>query len=260
MPRTRRNFLARLMIGMVAICGHAPLLHAEGLQAVLQQAAPTLSTQALSAALDALACAQADGEFEHVSRLGVIDYSLPSTAPRLWVFDLDHHRLLYRELVAHGRRSGENQTTQFSNLLGSHQTSLGLFRTGETYVGSNGYSLRLEGLDAGFNDQAMSRAIVMHGAPYVDPALASRQGRIGRSWGCPAVAAGVARPLIDTLKGGQMLFAYYPDPQWLAASRYLNCGATRASRQHTASLDDAPPSQTPRPPAGQAAAWHVAAQ
>jgi hypothetical protein len=112
---------------------------------------------------------------------------------------------------------------------GSRQTSLGLFRTSETYQGSNGYSLRLDGLEPGFNDLARERAIVLHGAGYVSEDLVRRQGRLGRSWGCPAVRSGVAQPLIDDLKDGQYVFAYYPDAEWLRRSRLLACPGRPAS-------------------------------
>jgi L,D-transpeptidase catalytic domain len=125
--------------------------------------------------------------------------------------------------VAHGQGSGHNVPTAFSNVEGTHQSSLGLFVTTETYTGRNGYSLRMDGLEPGFNDQAMARAIVMHGASYVDADRGAAMGRLGRSWGCPAVRTAVAKPLIDSLKGGQFLFAYYPDPDWLARSRLLRC-------------------------------------
>lgn len=179
--------------------------------------------QVLGLALRALQCASQEGEAETVGRMAVIDYSRPSTEPRLWVFDLDKAKLLYREHVAHGRGSGGDLAEAFSNIEGSHQTSLGLFRTAEPYHGGNGYSLRMDGLEPGINDRARQRHIVMHGADYVDPGVALRQGRLGRSFGCPAVRREVARPIIDTLKHGQLLFAYYPDGEWLAASRFLNC-------------------------------------
>jgi hypothetical protein len=155
--------------------------------------------------------------------MAVIDYSLPSTEPRLWVFNLQTQTLLYRELVAHGRNTGDNFARNFSNAPGSFESSLGLFQTGETYQGENGYSLRMKGLEPGFNDRAMERAIVMHGAPYVDEGVAEKLGRLGRSLGCPAIRTGVARQVIDSLKGGQFLFSYYPDRKWLGASRFLNC-------------------------------------
>ncbi len=192
----------------------------------LLRAAPTIDANALELAVTAMHCATAHG-MSSSQRLAVIDYSRPSTEPRLWVFDLQKRKLLYRELVAHGRNSGENFAHAFSNNDGSLQSSLGLFRTLDTYNGSNGYSLRMDGLEAGFNDRAFERAIVMHGAPYVNTDLARKQGRVGRSWGCPAVRSGIARQMIDTLKGGQFVFSYYPDPHWLAASRYLHCDAEK---------------------------------
>jgi hypothetical protein len=110
--------------------------------------------------------------------------------------------------------------TQFSNEPDSHRTSLGLFRTDAPYVGKNGYSLRLDGLDKGLNDRARERAIVMHGAPYVSAAFVKSNGRLGRSHGCPAVSADVARQMIDRVKGGGLVFAYYPDAR-LKSSKYV---------------------------------------
>ena len=108
-------------------------------------------------------------------------------------------------------------------------TSLGLFKTADTYQGSHGYSLRLLGLEKGTNDNALARAIVIHGAPYVSESLAASMGRIGRSWGCPALRPEVAHSVIDTLKGGAAIFAYYPDSAWLQQSQFLSCDATPAS-------------------------------
>ncbi len=175
-------------------------------------------------------------------RLAVIDYSLPSTEQRLWVFDLKRRKLLFHELVAHGRNSGENMATLFSNRNESHATSLGLFRTQQSYLGQNGYSLRMEGLEPGFNDNAFDRAIVIHGAPYVSPVLARANGRIGRSLGCPAVRPAIAHRLIDSMKDGQLLFSYYPDQRWLKSSSYINCGGdTVASREKSTSSQKTTP-------------------
>jgi hypothetical protein len=154
--------------------------------------------------------------------LTVIDFSRPSTEERLWVFDLRSRELLFRELVSHGRNSGVNMTTSFSNVPESNRSSLGLYRTAEGYIGKHGYSLRLDGLERGVNDRARERAIVIHGAEYVNAATARAQGRLGRSLGCPAVRPEVSRQLIDAVKGGGLVFAYYPDPQWLSSSVYLN--------------------------------------
>src|SRR4051794_37025917 len=177
-----------------------------------------LEPRVLQFAVQTAQCAQQVVPVVNRSLLTVIDYSRPSTSPRLWVIDLHTGRVLFEELVAHGRGSGENLTDHFSNEPGSLASSLGLFLTGDTYVGSNGYSLRLQGLEAGVNDRAFDRAIVMHGASYVRAGM-ERLGRLGRSWGCPAVRPAVARQLIDTIKGGTLLLAYYPDAQWLHGSR-----------------------------------------
>lgn len=183
--------------------------------ALFAQGVPGLSPQVLTLALDAVAQARSRGISGRDDLLTVIDYSLPSTKPRLWVLDLKQGKVLFHELVAHGRGSGDNYATRFSNVNNSHQTSLGLFLTGGTYEGGNGYSLKLRGLDPGVNDRAEARYIVMHGAPYVSAAHARQHGRLGRSWGCPALSLDSARPVIDTVKGGSFLFSYAGDKTWL---------------------------------------------
>lgn len=194
--------------------------HATELAGALGHAAPAADPRVLELAAHALACRkQASVRDDRI--LGVIDYSRPSTAPRLWIFDVVAQKLLYEERVAHGRNSGGDLAERFSNDAGSLESSLGGFESAGTYYGHNGYSLRLRGLEPGFNDRAMERAIVVHGAPYVSEELVQRQGRLGRSFGCPAVRTAIARPLIDTLSEGSFLFAYYPDADWLARSRLL---------------------------------------
>ncbi|MBD3237776.1 MAG: hypothetical protein GF330_13820 [Candidatus Eisenbacteria bacterium] len=160
--------------------------------------------------------------------LTIIDYSLPSSERRLWVLDLDTREVLFREYVAHGRGSGRRRATRFSNEPESRASSLGLFETGEIYRGKHGLSLRLEGLEPGFNDHARERAIVMHGAWYVSEEHVEEYGRLGRSWGCPALDRAITRSLIETIAGGSLLFVYYPDSDWLSSSRFL-AGATGAS-------------------------------
>jgi len=167
-----------------------------------------LSPRALAAALDAVSCAHSRGVSGRDGLLTLIDYSLPSTQPRLWVLDLENGQVLFHELVAHGAGSGDNYAVRFSNVDASHQTSLGLFLTGSTYQGGNGYSLRLRGLDRGINDRAEERAIVMHGAWYVSADQIRRLGRLGRSWGCPALSKSVAPRVIDRIKEGTFLFAW----------------------------------------------------
>jgi len=187
-----------------------------------------VSADVLNLALGAVSCGIAAGDLQTPPTLTLIDYSLPSTAPRLWVFDLRSGQLLFNELVAHGRNSGDNMATKFSDAMESRETSLGLFRAADTYVGHNGYSLRLDGLEPGFNGHARERAIVMHGAPYVDANIAKANGRLGRSWGCPALREAVARQVIDTVRGGGVIFSYYPDVAWLKASKFLNCRVQKA--------------------------------
>ena len=185
-----------------------------------------IDRRVLDLALGAAYCAVQSGTVTDPTTLTVIDYSKPSAEKRLWVFDLRSHALLYEELVAHGKGSGDNFARAFSNNPESHQSSLGLFETRDTYSGKNGYSLRLKGLDAGFNDRALERAIVMHGAPYVSEQAVKSLGRLGRSWGCPALRPAVAHEVIDRIRGNGLLFAYYPDQKWLASSKFLGgCSA-----------------------------------
>lgn len=221
----RRSLLHRLSALLVLgpLAG-LPAQAGPSLADELSRAAPAANPKVLQLATRAAECARRQGVLEGFNHLAVIDYSLPSTQPRLWVFDVKRGRLVFQELVAHGRNTGEGLAERFSNVEGSKMSSIGLYQTADTYYGSNGYSLRLRGLDPGFNDNALSRAIVMHGAPYVSQAIADRLGRLGRSWGCPAVRQEVARTVIDTLKGGALLFAYYPDRNWLNGSPFFKCG------------------------------------
>lgn len=213
---------------LIFTCGITPALSdVHSLHLRLAAAAPELNPQALQRAVAAMACAVNHGS-EPISRLAVIDFSRPSSEQRLWLFDLETHSLIMRELVAHGQGSGGNYASQFSNIEGSHQSSIGLFRTQESYYGQHGYSLRMDGLEPGINDQARRRAIVIHGADYVDESWVARQGRIGRSHGCPAVPQHAIRTVVDNLKGGQLLFAYYPDEQWIQTSAYLNCAGSES--------------------------------
>lgn len=187
----------------------------------LLRQAPGLRKEVLRLALDAAVCAAERGLVKRRDLLSVIDYSLPSSQPRLFVFDLAAQKLLFRELVAHGKTTGGDRASFFSNSPGSLATSLGLYVTAGTYFGSNGYSLRLRGLEEGINDMAWDRAIVMHGASYVSTKAVQTLGRLGRSWGCPAVRKEIAGKVIDTLRGGTPIFAYYPDKNWLERSEFF---------------------------------------
>ena len=180
-----------------------------------------VNPKVLSLAVMAAATAIERGDVVNPRTLNIIDFSKPSTTKRLWVYYLRTRTLLYRELVAHGRGSGTTYATTFSNQSESNKSSLGLFVTAEPYIGKNGYSLRLDGLETGINDWARQRAIVIHGAPYVNATTAKAQGFLGRSLGCPALRPAITRELIDTIKEGNLLFAYYPDQMWLGSSAYL---------------------------------------
>ncbi len=193
----------------------------KSLASKLLRQAPGLKAEVLRMALKASGCAIEQGLVKRQELLTVIDYSLPSSQPRLFTFNLATQSLVFSELVAHGKNSGGDLASFFSNSPGSLATSLGLFVTTDTYNGSNGYSLRLRGLEEGINDMAMDRAIVMHGAPYVSRSAVKALGRLGRSWGCPAVRKEVARKMIDTLRGGTPIFAYYPDKNWLTESPFF---------------------------------------
>ena len=140
--------------------------------------------------------------------LTLIDFTKPSTEQRLCVIDLQEQQTLFKSHVSHGRNSGGNYAVSFSNQPQSFKSCLGFFRTGDTYYGKNGYSLILEGLEKGKNDKAKERAIVMHGAKYADPAVIKKQGRLGRSLGCPALPPAVSREIINTIKDGALLYIH----------------------------------------------------
>jgi hypothetical protein len=188
---------------------------------ILKSQAHNIDDSVLRLSLIAYAKAQQNG-YTKKPLLTVIDYSKPSTQKRLWVFDLNRNRTLFNTWVAHGKNSGDVNATSFSNHPGSLKSSLGVFQTEETYFGKNGYSLRLKGLERGVNDYAYARAIVIHGAPYASPANIKSRGRLGRSWGCPAVSSQLAKPLINTIKDHSIVFAYYPDRKWLSHSSFLS--------------------------------------
>ncbi len=184
-----------------------------------------LRPEVLELALAAYRSADADGRVTR-PRLVIIDYELPSYEKRLWVIDMSSDRVLYEEWVAHGmgkpRGSGGDleRALGFSNTPGTRKSSLGLFVTAETYRGKHGYSLKLDGLEPGINDAARERAIVMHPAHYVTRDRAEHR-LVGRSWGCPAVRPKISKELIDAVKGGSLLWIYYPDETWLRHSTYL---------------------------------------
>ena len=138
----------------------------------------------------------------------IIDFSRPSTEERIFIVDVENRKLLFQTFAAHGKNSGVNIATQFSNRSGTLKSSLGFFITAETYYGKHGYSLRLDGMEKGINDNARKRAIVVHGAKYVSDEFIKKYKRLGRSWGCPAVSDDLSKEIIDMIKGGSCLYIY----------------------------------------------------
>ena len=194
-------------------------------QAILKQT-NNLRAEVLELALEAYEQAEEGG---HIRRpvLTIIDYELPSYQQRLWVIDMKVGRVFHQEWVAHGmgapRGSGGTmeEALSFSNEMGTLKSSLGLFVTAETYYGRHGYSLKLDGLEVGVNDNARERFIVLHGAEYVSEDRADDR-LVGRSWGCPAVRPGISNILIDAIKEGSVLWIYYPHEEWLGESEFLD--------------------------------------
>ncbi len=161
------------------------------------------------------------GKLKNDETLTIIDFSLPSTAKRLFVIDLKLGTILFNTLVSHGRNSGKDMALQFSNSTNSYKSSLGFYLTSETYMGKHGLSLRLEGEEKGINDNALDRGIVMHSAEYVNEDLIRSQGFIGRSLGCPAVPPELNRAIIDKIKNGSCLFMYSPVKTYLSKSKFV---------------------------------------
>ena len=154
--------------------------------------------------------------------ISIVDFSKPSSEKRLFIIDLKNYKVLFNTYVAHGMQSGKEFANQFSNMPESNKSSLGFYETLGTYIGGNGYSLKLQGMEQGINDNANRRAIVIHGADYVDERLIHSQGYIGRSWGCPALPQRLTKSIINIIKDGTCLFIFSPERKYLASSKILN--------------------------------------
>ena len=198
------------------------------LKTMLRTSAPTLSKLATQKVLTALECAHSY-QLDQNQILAVIDYSLPSSKKRLWIFNLKTYQILFNTYVSHGIKSGSLLTTYFSNRNNSKSSSIGIYLTESAYHGREGLSLRLTGLDKGFNDNAENRAIVMHGGWYMKEAFIQKYGRPGRSWGCPAVPLELSDAIINTIKNQSLFVIYYPNEAWFQSSKFLNCMATHAN-------------------------------
>ena len=164
----------------------------------------------------------AQGKLTDPSIISIVDFTKPSSEKRLFILDLQNNRILFNTLVAHGKNTGQEWAKSFSNTMSSLKSSLGFFVTGSTYMGGNGYSLKLNGMERGINDMANPRAIVVHGADYVSQSFINARGFLGRSYGCPAVPANEAQPIINTIKGGSCLFIYSNDKYYLSHSSLVN--------------------------------------
>ena len=181
-----------------------------------------LSQQVFEIAFSGFDKLQAQGKLSQDSILTIIDFSKSSREKRMHVVDLKSGRLLFNSVVAHGRNSGDEYAQHFSNQPNSHKSSLGFYVTGGTYSGSNGYSMILNGMEKGFNDKAKDRAIVMHGAAYANENVLHNGKRLGRSFGCPALPEHLNKTVIEKIKGGNCLFIFYPDQQYLNNSKLIN--------------------------------------
>lgn len=222
-----RNLLTILAGQILAVAANAaPLQFCDASEAIKELTTKTqnLNPQVLQLAVTAYNCALKFG-YQVPPMITIIDYTLPSNQKRLWVVSLDNNKQVrFNTLVAHGKGSGDSIPNLFSNTPESHQSSVGLFLTGDIYQGKHGSSLRLKGLEMGFNDKALARATVIHGAYYVSAAIARKFGKIGRSWGCPAVPQTEISTIISLIKGGTLVFAYSNQPKWLKESKFLHCG------------------------------------
>ena len=245
-PHPRRPAAWALALLSVALSAHAAARAQtpswERLAETIHVQAPNIGVKAILTSLDA---------YFHLERrhltdkplVTIVDFALSSAKRRLAVADVRTGKVLFYTYVAHGKGSGLTYATRFSNQAGSEASSLGVYLTGHSYYGNDGYSLRLHGLNPGFNSAAYRRDIVMHGAWYVSKAFEQKYGRMGRSWGCFALSRRVESAVVNVIRDGTVLVGYYPDPKWLASLTYLN-GDLMADRSHGPDGTIARPSTT----------------
>lgn len=180
-----------------------------------------ISIDALQNAVKVYQQLKLKGQLNNQQFLTIADFSKPSSEKRLFIINMEKMELVYHSLVAHGRNSGKQMAEKFSNKMESYQSSIGFFITGNIYKGKHGMSLQLEGIEAGINDKAKQRAIVIHGADYVNEALIKKQGYIGRSLGCPAVPQNQVKDIIQTIKGSSLFYIHAPDKNYLQKSNLI---------------------------------------
>lgn len=200
------------MLSMVSFAGNQA--------ALLAKQAPMLNSQVIKLALEAYNKAEKRG-YSRSPLLAIVDYALPSSKRRLWVFNLKTDQLLFYTYVAQGVNTGVNWAHHFSNRPGSYASSLGLYKTDNAYYGQWGYALRITGLESGYNNNAYQRDIVIHGGSYVTQRFIQQHGYAGNSHGCFVVSSKLARPIINTLKNGSLLFVFYPNKAWLEHSKFV---------------------------------------
>jgi len=177
------------------------------------------------------------GKLSNKELLSIIDFTKASTQKRFYTIDLDKKQVKYYTYVSHGKNTGEDIAKSFSNTVHSNQSSLGFYVTGETYIGSKGYSLKLDGIEKGINDKLRERAVVMHSAEYVSEYWIKKYGRLGRSQGCPALPTTIAKEVIDTIKDHTTIFAYYNDSVYLNASSFLDLNTLLSPNNVSAKLN-----------------------
>jgi hypothetical protein len=183
---------------------------------------PSLSIEALSMAYKGYNAILKEDLLYNDSLLTLIDYSQPSNNKRLYIIDIKNKCVVLKTLVAHGVKSGDTLPNKFSNLVQSHQSSLGFYITENSYLGKHGYSLRINGIEESINDNALQRAIVFHGAHYVSPQFLVENGRLGRSFGCPALPLNENKMIIDLIKNRSCVFIYYPSKEYISKSAYFS--------------------------------------
>lgn len=181
-----------------------------------------LSRQVFDQSIKGLNKLVASGKLANQKIISIVDFTQPSANKRLYVIDLEKKEVLFNTYVAHGKNSGQEMATSFSNTPSSNKSSLGFYITSSTYLGKNGFSLQLLGQEKGINDNALNRGIVMHAADYVNESYINGQGWIGRSQGCPAIMPQLNRPIVETIKEGSCFFIYYPDADYMKKSALLN--------------------------------------
>jgi len=152
----------------------------------------------------------------------IIDFTKDCNSKRFYTIDLEKMKIVYYTYVAHGKKSGERMATSFSDAVESNKSSIGFYITGNTYNGGNGYSLILHGDEKGYNSNLAKRSVVVHAADYANEDYIARNGRMGRSLGCPALPENIYKQVIETIKEKTMIFAYYNDAKYLKTSKYLN--------------------------------------